>query len=46
MSPLVVAVLVIIAVFCVTAVARALRMELEHRRRPKSSRPRGPDRAP
>jgi len=45
-SALVVAVLAIIAFFGVAAVARYLRMSLEPRRRPKRSRPRGPDRAP
>ena len=46
MSPLFVAVLTIIVVFGVASVARALRMELEHRRRPKSGRSKRPDRGP
>jgi hypothetical protein len=46
MSPLLVAVLAIIAFFSVTAVVRWLRMELEHRRRPRRDRAGRPDRAP
>ena len=46
MSPLVVAVLVIIAVFGVASVIRWLRIELEHRRRPKAGRSKRPTRAP
>jgi hypothetical protein len=45
-SPLFVAVLAIVAFFGVASVARFLRMELEHRRRPKAGRSRRPDRAP
>jgi Tfp pilus assembly protein FimT len=39
MSPLFLAVLAIIAVFGVTSIARWLRMEVEHRRRPRRDRP-------
>ncbi|HQN95496.1 MAG TPA: hypothetical protein PLM61_03940 [Thermoanaerobaculales bacterium] len=45
MSPLLVAVLAIIAVFGAAAVARYLRISLEHRRRPRRSRSRDRDRA-
>lgn len=46
MSPLLVVVLAIIAVFGVASLGRALRMEIEHRRRRGRSRPRRPGRAP
>jgi hypothetical protein len=45
-SPLLLAVLAIVAVFGVTSVARWLRMEVEHRRKPRRGRRRRPDRAP
>ena len=46
MSPLFVAVLAIIVVFGVASLARALRMEIEHRRRSKAGRSKRPTRAP
>ena len=46
MSPLFVAVLAIIAFFGVASVIRWLRIELEHRRRPKAGRSKPPARAP
>jgi hypothetical protein len=46
MSPLLVAVLAIIAFFSVTAVVRWLRMELDHRRRPRRDHAGRRDRAP
>ncbi len=46
MSPLFVAVLAIIAFFGVASVIRWLRIELEHRRRPKAGRSKRPTSAP
>ena len=46
MSPLLVAVLAIVAFFGVASVIRWLRIELEHRRRPKRGRSKRPDRGP